>query len=97
MPKVNLGDRAKDVITGLEGIVVAITNWLHGCKRFTLQPETLKDGKPLDNWTIDEAQVELVAPAVHKPWTAPTAPAAAQTYSPAGPRPDPTREPNPTR
>lgn len=33
---VNLGDTAKDTITGLTGVVVATTLWLNGCERITL-------------------------------------------------------------
>ena len=61
MRKIELGDTAKDTITGLTGIVVAITEWLHSCRRITIQPQHLnKDGQPLDNYTIDEPQAELI-------------------------------------
>jgi hypothetical protein len=57
---VNLGDTARDKITGLTGTVVAITEWLHSCKRVTIQSTELRDGKPLDNQTFDGPQMELV-------------------------------------
>ena len=47
--KIDLGDVAKDTITGFEGVVVAQSKWLHGCVRMTLQPRELKEGKPLDH------------------------------------------------
>lgn len=57
---VTLGDEAKDMITGLTGVVVAITDWLNGCQRISIQPRELKDGKPVDNSCFDVEQVEIV-------------------------------------
>ncbi len=57
---VELGDRVKDKITGLEGIAVGITNYLYGCRRVSIQPEQIKDHKPADWFTIDEPQIEIV-------------------------------------
>jgi hypothetical protein len=60
--EIRLGDLARDSITGFEGIVVAITDWLHGCRRITLTPQALHEGKPIDNQTFDEPQCRLVKP-----------------------------------
>ena len=60
-PNVSLGDKAKDTITGYEGIVVAITEWLNGCRRITIQPQALHDGKPIDSHTFDAEQIEVVS------------------------------------
>ncbi|MCP4304697.1 MAG: hypothetical protein GY788_07440 [bacterium] len=57
--KIELGDEAKDRISGFSGIVVATTEWLHACRRITIQPKELKDGLPMDNHTFDEPQIEL--------------------------------------
>lgn len=46
MKMIILGDRVKDEITGLSGIVIAVTQWLNGCVRMQVQPEKLKDGIP---------------------------------------------------
>ena len=65
--KVQLGDVAKDTITGFTGVVVARTEWLHGCERLTLQPQTLnKDGEPIESKSFDEPQIELVKAKAHK-------------------------------
>ena len=61
---INLGDRAKDRISGFSGIVVAKTHWLNGCVRITIQPEKTDNGKTLDNATFDLEQIELVKPGV---------------------------------
>lgn len=60
MSRIELGDKVKDKITGIEGIIVAITEWLYGCRRVCIQPQIIKDGKPVDNCTIDEPQAELI-------------------------------------
>lgn len=64
---VQLGDRVKDQITGLTGIVTCITSWLNGCRRVGVQPEKLKDGKVEDCVHFDDNQLELVKKAVHEP------------------------------
>ena len=58
--EIGLGDEAKDTITGLSGCVVAITDWLNGCQRVTIQPRELKDGKPIDSFTFDTEQIEVI-------------------------------------
>ena len=59
---VELGDRVRDKISGLQGILVGVTYWLYGCRRLSIQPEESKDGKPADYFTIDEPQAHLVQP-----------------------------------
>ena len=87
--KIELGDVARDRLTGLEGVVVATTEWLYGCRRVTLQPQTLKEGKPLDSQTFDEPQVELVGAAKFERYVE-EAPAP-QPEKSGGPRPEPER------
>lgn len=57
---VNLGDRVKDTVTGLVGIVVAKIRYLQGCDRISVQPQELKDGKPVEPSWFDEPQLEVV-------------------------------------
>jgi len=61
---IELGDRVKDKISGLKGIVVGISNYLYGCKRVSIQPEEAKDGKPAEWYTVDEPQLEIVKKSV---------------------------------
>jgi len=56
-----LGDTVRDRISGYEGVVVAITDWLYGCRRITVQTPEMHEGKPVDSQCIDSAQCELVA------------------------------------
>jgi hypothetical protein len=57
---VNLGDKVKDVVTGLTGIAVAKTHYLQGCARIGVQPQELKDGKPVEASWFDEPQLEVI-------------------------------------
>jgi len=79
----NLGDKVRDRVTGFTGIVVAQTRWLNGCKRLNVQPQELKDGKPIDIHSFDEEQVELIQAGAF------TAPPPEKT--PGGPFPTATR------
>ena len=63
MTKINLGDKVKDSVTGFAGIVVAKTEWLHGCIRIMVQPDKLqKDGSLADAVQFDEPQLIMVKP-----------------------------------
>lgn len=74
------GDRVRDTITGLKGIVICESKWLHGCRRLTIQPERLHEGKALDYVSFDEPQLELVETKQSK-----------STSGGGGPRPEPRR------
>lgn len=58
--EIKLGDLAQDQITKFKGIVVCISIWLNGCKRITIQPQEMKDGRPTESGTFDEEQVVVV-------------------------------------
>jgi hypothetical protein len=58
--KFALGDRLKDSISKFTGICTSRTEWLNGCKRYLIQPEKMKDGKPIEPQWVDEEQVVLV-------------------------------------
>lgn len=84
--KYELGSKAKCKITGYEGMIIARTEWLYGCRRYVLQSQALKDGKPVDSHCIDEDALDLVVAAPpHK------------VRDTGGPTPSPTRAPDPTR
>lgn len=85
MADINLGDHVKDKITGFEGIVIGITEWLYQCRRPIVQGLQLKDGKPVD-LSFDEPQLVIVKRGV----IAPAQPvAAAPTAKTGGPRDTP--------
>jgi len=75
----NLGDVLRCRLTGATGIATAFTEYLYGCRRWSLQPGEVDNGKPVQWVTFDEPQLERVA-------------TASSTATPAhvtgGPRPD---------
>jgi hypothetical protein len=58
--RVEIGDRVKDSITGMEGIAVARCEWLYGCVRVSVQAEALYEGKAVEYVTFDEPQLVVV-------------------------------------
>jgi hypothetical protein len=61
------GDKVRDTITGLTGIVIGEHKYLNGCVRLSVQPNEVKDGKPVECSAFDIEQLELVAADEHKP------------------------------
>lgn len=62
MYKHELGKKAKDKITGFNGILTARCEFLTGCNRYCIQPTKLqKDGKPIDSIYFDEDQIEIIS------------------------------------
>src|SRR5687768_7018463 len=66
----NLGDKVKDRISGLTGIVTSRAEHLYGCARYWVSPQEVKDGKPAEGAWFDEAGIELVEASVIKPMQA---------------------------
>lgn len=58
MFKHELGTKVRDRITGFKGIVIGRTEWLYGCRRYTVQATELKDGKPVEGMGFDEDALE---------------------------------------
>jgi hypothetical protein len=101
---IQLGDRVRDRITGFEGIVIGITDWLYQCRRPIVQPSTLtSDGKPTESMSFDEDQLDVLeagAFVIKRPDRAVTAEATAEVpvaVKTGGPRDTPTRRPDPRR
>jgi hypothetical protein len=87
---IELGDEVRDTITGFAGVVIGLTQWLHGCRRITVQPRELKDGKPIEAMSFDEPQLEVVK-AANTP-----EPVKQERARTGGPRPEPQRRTDPT-
>ncbi len=85
-PEIKLGNVAKDTISDFTGVVTCISEWLNGCKRITISPRELHDGKPISNCTFDAEQVAFVE---SRPLAAPT-PTGGPSIVPARPA-DPVR------
>lgn len=63
MSEIKLGAKAKDKVTGFEGIVIGKINYLFGCNQYGLSPEA-KDGKVLDSAWFDEGRIEIIGPGI---------------------------------
>jgi hypothetical protein len=57
---VMLGDTVEDTVSGFKGVVFAITDWLYGCRRITVQPNGMHEGKPVDQVTFDEPMLKVI-------------------------------------
>lgn len=81
---VELGDKVRDVVTGIEGVTMGKASYLTGCDQFAVQPCHYKDGKLSDSLWFDVLRLEVVQKqAVKLPGkTAPATPA----YRPGGPQ-----------
>lgn len=60
-----LGDKVKCMVTGLTGLVVAISTYLAGCDRIAIQPPVKDDKVPEPYW-IDITLAEVVEKSVVK-------------------------------
>lgn len=57
---INLGDKVMDVITGFTGVATARIEYINGCVRYEVQPDKLKDGKPIEAIWVDSQQLKIV-------------------------------------
>jgi hypothetical protein len=57
-PELKLGMKAKDIVTGYEGIVISICAYISGCDRVSLQAP-MQDGKIPEGHTFDVTQLQI--------------------------------------
>jgi hypothetical protein len=70
--QVQLGDEVQCVVTGFRGVAIAISEYLHGCRRVSVQPPVGSDGKVPESYDIDEPALKItkkgkVVPALSEP------------------------------
>jgi hypothetical protein len=59
--KFDNGQKVKDMVTGMTGIINGAVIWLNGCKQYSVQPKMEKgDSKKPSSWWIDEQQLVVV-------------------------------------
>jgi hypothetical protein len=63
----NKGDRVQDVISGLKGVVTAISERLGGLRYAAIQPEQLKDGKPDEMFHVELSALKVLKRGVIQP------------------------------
>lgn len=57
---IRLGDVVRDTVTGFEGMAISEHTYLHGCRRISVQPQQLHEGKIVEALTFDEPQLLVV-------------------------------------
>lgn len=57
---INLGDKVRDKVSGFTGTCVAVTNWIDGCVRITVQPPIKKDGTLPEAISFDDGGIEVL-------------------------------------
>jgi len=57
---IKLGNTVRDTITGYEGVVFGITNYLFGCKRVGIQGKIDKEGKVPELHWFDEPSLQVL-------------------------------------
>lgn len=55
-----LGDKVRDTITGVEGVITGIHQYITGCARVSIQPRAGSDNKVPDAIGADVTVIELV-------------------------------------
>ena len=61
---IGLGQKAKDKITGFEGILTGRCEYLYGCDQYLLTPSVDKEGKRQDGEWFDEGRIEIIGDGV---------------------------------
>lgn len=57
--KLELGQEAKDKITGFKGILTSRVEYLTGCNQYGITPKMGADGKPGEVNYYDEGRIEI--------------------------------------
>jgi hypothetical protein len=61
MDRINLGDKARDRVSGYEGVCMAKISYLTGCNQVGIKPQGQKaDGGTFDCLYFDEPFVEVI-------------------------------------
>ena len=64
---ITLGQKAKDKVTGLEGILTERTQCLYGCDQYCIKPVIDKENNVLEGTFIDEGRVEITGTGLLNP------------------------------
>jgi len=55
----NFGKKAKDKITGFEGVITALCHYMYGCSQYLLTPTIDEAGKRRDGEWFDTGRIEI--------------------------------------
>jgi hypothetical protein len=76
-----LGRKARDKITGFEGILTAHVTYLYGCNQYGISPKA-NEGKVGDTCYFDEGRIEIIGDGVAPADVAGTKPGGDQRDAP---------------
>jgi hypothetical protein len=62
---ITLGCKAKDMVSGFKGVVVARIEYLWGCTQYGLAPDVNKNGNILDTQYFDYKRIEVIGKGKH--------------------------------
>lgn len=57
---IELGEKVKDIVSGVEGIAVARVEYLNGCIQYCVAPKGGIDALKTDSLYIDEGQLKII-------------------------------------
>lgn len=63
--EIKLGLKAKDKITGFEGIIIGKCEYLTGCNQYGLTPKSKEGEKILSTEWFDEGRIEITGNGIH--------------------------------
>jgi hypothetical protein len=81
----NMGKKARDKVTGFEGIITAKVHYMYGCDQYGLTPKVL-DGKIGDTNFFDEGRIEIIGDGIKPAAVAAEKPGGVQRDQPRGVR-----------
>jgi hypothetical protein len=58
--KFRLGNKIKDMVSGVEGITTSFVVYMNGCIQWSINRELDKDGKPYETLYYDQQQCQLI-------------------------------------
>ena len=58
--KFKLGNKIKDLVSGVEGITTGRIEYLNGCVQYNITPPADKDGKQAESFYYDQNQLVIV-------------------------------------
>lgn len=62
---IELGDKVKDVISGMVGVVISRTQYINGCIQYGVQPPFKTGATEMPSWNVDEKQLTIISKKVN--------------------------------
>ena len=61
MITIELGDKVRDRVSGLEGIAVTKLEYMNGCIQYSVTAKIKKGETEITTWNIDQEQIEVMS------------------------------------